>query len=61
MNSASVSYDAMVWSRFTDHNHHGHPPQKAYLLHAAGQTPEARVLSRGADTSSDNEIAHLPA
>jgi len=37
------------------------PPQKAYLLLAAGQTPEARDLSRGADISSDKEIAHLPA
>ena len=29
-------------------------PQKAYLLRAAGQTPEARDLSRGADISRDN-------
>jgi hypothetical protein len=36
-------------------------PQKPYLLLAIGQTPEAGDLSRGADISSDNEIAHLPA
>ena len=31
------------------------------VLLAAGQTPEARDLSRSADISSDNEIALLPA
>ena len=38
-----------------------HPLKRRIFLLAAGQTPEARDLSRGADISSDNEIAHLPA